>query len=211
MTNDLKKQNGGQAVVKYGELDGFALAARGDSMGIVDTKLRYCKAELIAGRGDDEEILPFGTQFVVDMDTLYIGFVQWDDGAVVDAHVVRVADGEKIPQRRDLGNNDRSLWPVGPNGSVKDPISPDARVYMVAIDPPHEGYTFVSSSWGGRQAMQKLCKAYVDGRDEHPGEMPIVAAGTFKRTDRNFGKIDTPTFEVVGWAAIDDVKAGAEG
>ena len=148
------------------------------------------------------------TRFVFDMQSLCMGFVYWDGGEPVDRVVVRVADMLPIPRRRDLGDLDKTQWPEGPDGRIKDPWSPDARARMVAVDKPHGEFTITSSSWGGKYAIEKLCRDYLAGLGEHPGEMPVIELGAYKRVDKKYGKIDTPTLEVVGWALIDDVLGG---
>ena len=210
MSKEVANQKNETGLTKYdpGQLDGFELVARGVRMGITGTRVKYIKGEYFADVGNTEgEEVPIGTKFLFDMDTLHMGFVFWEDGVPVDAVVVRVADNVPVPQRRTLGDTDKSEWPEGSDGRIKDPWSPDARVRMFALDHPHGEFTFVSSSWGGKFAIEKLCRKYVAERGEHPGELPVVELNTYKRQDKNYGKIDTPVLDVVGWAALDDVMA----
>jgi hypothetical protein len=178
---DQSDQGKSRELTRRDGMEGFIAITRRNTGGFIGTRLKYIKGEWIAGTGDNEVVLPVGTKLCVDMNTLHMGFVKWEDCIPVDAVIVRVADGGRQPELRDMPDRDKSQWPVGKDGRVKDPWSPDQRVYMVAIDPPHEEFTFVSSSWGGRFACQDLCADYVTGSDEHPGEMLIVALGTYKR------------------------------
>jgi hypothetical protein len=195
----------------------FAMVARGDSLGIVGTGMKHVKGEFLAGRSGEETLVPLGSEFAVDMSTAFMGFIKWQDGIVVDAHVLRIADGLPLPSRRDMGDNDKNLWPVADDGRKKDPWSPDSRALMIAVDEigdafcRGEEFTFYSSAWGGRIAFQKLCYEYDRDCDDHAGEMPVVSIGTYKRVSKQHGRIDTPSFQIVRWVSRDDLAAGRAG
>jgi hypothetical protein len=115
-----------------------------------------------------------------------------------------------------MGDLDKTLWPVDDDrGGRKDPWSPDARaeLYTIEVDGFSAGelFTFYSSAWGGKIAFQDLFHAYDRACDDHPGEMPIVKIGTYKRVSKKYGKIDTPSFEVVGWAPVATAALGQVG
>jgi hypothetical protein len=195
--------------------DGFSIVAQGNARGIAPNtvRLRHVKGDWPVGIGDTERILPDGSKILVDPYTLFMGFVEWEGGQPVDSIVVRVADLEsfkQLPQVRDLPNRDKSQWPLGPDGQPKDPWSPDVRFLATGLDKPYEGYTVTGSSWGMWNAAIKLCEEFDRDRDNHPGQLPIVQLGSFKKAaqDRRIGKIDKPSLTVIGWASLDDVMNG---
>ena len=71
--------------------------------------------------GVDDEVLPLGKHLVPHMAELKAGFIRWENGAPADEATVRIAEGKPIPQREDLGDDDRNVWETDPNGTPQDP------------------------------------------------------------------------------------------
>jgi hypothetical protein len=63
--------------------------------------------------------------------------------------------GKKLPERDELGDLNKTEWELDPDDQPKDPWQNTRFVYLV--DPiSAEAYTFVTASWGGRQAVNVL-------------------------------------------------------
>ncbi len=71
--------------------------------------------------GTDNEVLPIGTRLVPNMAELRSGFIKWKDGVPADEVWVRIAEGKPLPQRDNLGDDDRNAWETDPNGVPQDP------------------------------------------------------------------------------------------
>jgi hypothetical protein len=69
--------------------------------------------------GDDE--VPQGTKFVCHIDQLCRGWTKFKDGEVVDLRLVKVASGDKLPDRDALGDLDKTKWEQDDDGKPKDP------------------------------------------------------------------------------------------
>jgi hypothetical protein len=77
-----------------------------------------------------------------------------------------------------------------------------------------ELYTFTTSSRGGLNAVGDLCLKYGKAARQKPGQYPVVKIGTgsYLHSNKAFGRIKYPTFEIVGWvpkaafASVDEVE-----
>ena len=107
--------------------------------------------------------------------------------------------GTKMPDREELGDLDKALWEVGPDQVPRDPWRNTRFVYLVD---PHsaEAFTYSTSSWGGREAVNNLGDAIARMRLAHPNAMPIVALEAAPMVTR-YGRKSKPTFKIVGWKA----------
>ena len=166
---------------------------------IIGKLLKFSKGEYLAGQ-DGEEI-PEGTQLVVNMDELLVGWQKWSNGKPADSAMGRVADGFKPPKRADLGDNDESLWETDDRGDRRDPW----QLTNVAILKEVDGgqiYTFATSSKGGVSAIGELAGAYGKAMRQRPDEYPVIGLNvrSYKHPNKAYGKIFTPQFGIVGWA-----------
>jgi hypothetical protein len=70
-------------------------------------------------------------------------------------------------------------------------------VYLV--DPVSaEAYTFVTASWGGRQAVSDLAEQIQRARYARPGASPLVELHAEPWVTK-FGRKSKPFFKVIGW------------
>ena len=98
--------------------------------------------------------------------------VKWFDGHPVDGtfQLASIARGERLPFRNELGDYDESLWEEGLDGKPKDPWSYGHRQIMKGWT-DETLYTFRTSSFGGKKAMQLLYGEYERQKDQHPGQV----------------------------------------
>src|SRR5262249_19126014 len=121
------------------------------------------------------------------------GCVKWHDGKPVEYRMREL--GKKLPERDELGDLDKTKWELGPDGQPKDPWQNTRFVYFV--DPVSaEAYTFVTASWGGRQAVNDLAEQIRRGRDRRPGASPLVELRAESWMTK-FGRKSKPFFKVI--------------
>ena len=123
------------------------------------------------------------------------GWVKWYEGKPVE-YVMR-EPGKRLPDRDELGDLDQTKWELGSDGQPKDPWQNTRFVYFV--DPVSaEAYTFVTPSWGGRQAVNDLAEQIQRVRYGNPGASPIVELRAAPWMTK-FGRESKPFFKVIGW------------
>jgi hypothetical protein len=167
--------------------------------------LKFSKGDFLAGR-DNREI-PLGTRFVVNMDSLEVGWVKWEDNRPVGRRMGRVIDEFKPPRRNELDDNDPALWGTDDDGKPRDPWQFSNNI-VLAEEANGCLYTFTTSSKGGIGAIGELCKTYGQVMRQHPDEWPIVAldVDSYAHANKSYGRIKFPIFEIVGWAPKDSTE-----
>lgn len=182
MANELTPIRGG---------DNFSLAAEASTgSAITGERLRFSKGLYLIGRGDSAQ-LSAGTKLrVLDVAA---GWVKFFDGKVVDQRM-----GYPLCERGDLDDNDPEDWPSGYDGSPSDPWSNQRYLYLV--DPVSGAeFTFITSSWGGRAAVEALARQVHIKRGAAPGAVALVQLDTAYKKSAKYGNIPSPKFVVVGW------------
>ena len=145
--------------------------------------------------GDD--ILPDGTKCVAHIDQLARGYVCFKDGRVADQRIGKIANGFKPPKREELPDSDQAGWlEKDASGRLRDPWCEQCYLALTRVD-TGELFTFVTGSKGGIEAIAKLCGVY--GRKLHDGILPIVALQSTSYKHRQYGRIDKPELQIVGW------------
>jgi hypothetical protein len=122
-------------------------------------------------------------------------WVRWEDGKPVEYRARE--PGRRLPDRDELGHDDKELWEEGPDGEPKDPWQSTRLVFLV--DPQTaEAFTFSTSSWGGRDAVNNLGDQIARMRSAHPDAVPIVELGAAEMPTK-YGRKSKPLFKIVGW------------
>lgn len=170
--------------------DNFALAAASGTSAVTGEKIRFSKGLYLLGRGDGER-LPVGrTLQAIDVVAAWTKFV---DGRIVDQRA-----GFPLCSREDLGDLDEDLWPRGIDGKPDDPWVNQRYLYLLDPD-AGEDFTFVTSSWGGRGAVEALVRSVSIKRTSVPGAIPVVRLDVGYRRSAKFGNVPAPKFCIVGW------------
>jgi hypothetical protein len=168
----------------------------GDGIG---TMLKFVKGKWRIG----DTTIPIGTQYVAYLPQALKGWVCFKDGKVVDRRLGRTADRYQMPEREELGDSDQTKWEVGPDGKPHDPWGEQRYLPLLSIDGT-EIVTYVTGSSGGRIAIQDLNRRYgyqlhIGKYQLHIGKLPIVALAVREYQHAQFGLMESPRFEIVGW------------
>jgi hypothetical protein len=171
---ELVDQTSSKALTNYSGGDPFASYANAVCHhNIVGKLLKFSKGDFVAG--EDLEEVPEGTTFTANLDELMVGWVRWEKGKPTDHAMERVADGQALPKRNDLGDTDESTWEADNAGAARDPWQ--FCNYLLLMDEASHIYTFTTSSRGGLSAIADLCRKYGDHRRKHPDDHLVVALG----------------------------------
>jgi len=201
--NDLATQNASTAV---GAVTGNYFQDYGDQVSqksIVGKLLKFSKGDYLVGENNDE--VEEGTQYVANMDELMVGWIKWADSKPEEQIMGRVSEGYQPPKRGSLGDEDKSRWETDEQGRERDPWQ--FSNYLILKTPGENDvdnlFTFTTSSRGGLNAIGELCKTYGKAMRQRPDEFPIIAlkVGSYQHSNKAYGRIKFPIFEVVGWAA----------
>ena len=153
-----------------------------------------------------DEAVNNGMRFVVDMQGGYRCVVKWFDKHPVDGtfQLASIANAESLPFRNELGDHDETQWELGLDGKPRDPWVYGHRQIMKGWDDEAKVYTFRTSSFGGKRALQMLYRAYEMEKGEHPGCAPVIELNQEKVLNKIFGLIPEPRFPIIGWRRTDD-------
>ena len=186
-------------------IQGDPYAAYGRAVGNDTLFLKFVKGQF--KHGVDDEVLPLGTRLVPHMAELKAGFIKWNDGAPEDEAMVRIADGKPIPQREDLGDDDRNAWETDPNGTPQDPWQVCNTLPMKEPETGQE-FIFTTGSRGGVGAIGKLATKYGRQRHKQGDKLPVIEINSDSYRHKTYGDVSYPTFKIVGWEAETDLIAG---
>ena len=183
-----------------GNDDGWAdAAAEQEAKAIRGTLLKF--SDWRWSKGKESTKVEDGTQLVALQTRA--AWVEWRDGKPAE-YRFRVT-GKPYPEREELGNTDKSKWPLGPDKNPKDPWQNTRFVYL--IDPlTAEVFTFSTSSWGGRDAVTDLAAAISRVRAARPNAVPLVELQAQPHQTK-FGRKSKPFFKVIEWRGDDLVQA----
>jgi hypothetical protein len=183
---------GGNAFEAYGQ----AVSQRS----IVGKLLKFSKGDYLVGENNED--MPEGTELIANMDELMVGWIKWQDNKPAEQIMGRVSDGYQAPRRTDLGDNNKDDWETDDQGQLRDPWQ--FSNYLILKEPGEDGelYTFATSSKGGLNAIGELCKSYGKAMRQRPDDLPVVTlkVGSYQHSNKSFGRIKFPIFELTGWA-----------
>jgi hypothetical protein len=165
---------------------------------------QYIIGELLNSKGDylagiNNQTVPAGTMFTVNVDELMAGWVRWWDGKPTDHVMVRVADRILPKKRPELGDSDEQQWETDAKGERRDPWQ--FTNYLPMMNEKGELFTFTTSSRGGISAIAGLARRYANHRKHHPDVFPLIALGvdSYQHPNREFGRIKFPVFTPAGY------------
>jgi hypothetical protein len=140
--------------------------------------LRFKKGEYFIG---DDEIEAGHEYIAYPFDTM-CGFARWEDDRVVEQRLGRIADKFHL-EREDLPADED--WA-------------EQRVLPLEDADTHEVVAFVSSSFGGKKAINNLISATARAVKEGRGNAtPLIRLAVGSFTSKEYGRIACPVFEIV--------------
>jgi hypothetical protein len=172
--------------------DNFAMAAEAaQGSQIVGERLRFSKGRYLIGRGDFNALAENTELQALDIQAAWVKFSP--EGKVVDQRV-----GFPMAGRDELGDTDEDEWPLK-YGEPADPWSNQRYLYLIDLESGAE-YTFITSSWGGRAAVEALARQVHVKRSQMPGAIATVRLTVGYRRSQQYGDVPAPKFDVVGWS-----------
>ena len=190
---EVKTQTVNIAAARGTEIDNILGAAQEDA-GFAKL-LKFKKGEYFIG----EELVPLGTEYIAHAVGWTKCWIKFRDGEVVERQTYRVALGEQPPERENLDDLEKDNWPEGIDGKPADPWT---LQYLLPLEKLSDGdvVIFTTSSFGGRQAVADLCKAYAKRAEKNANcGQPIVKLAKTEMPTKKFGRVPRPRFEIVGW------------
>jgi hypothetical protein len=159
------------------------IAAESASGNLVGERLRFEKGAYYVGKGYAEE-LPIGTRLVVV--DIVAAWVKWVNDRIVETHT-----GLPLPHRDDLDDLELA-------GAQDDPWKCCRYMYLTHDD--GREYTFVTQSWGGRSAVDRL-SGQIGRRQQETRSlaMPTIELASGVMQSPRFGQVPAPRFPIVAW------------
>jgi hypothetical protein len=200
-----------RAVAQQGQRNAFQEYSDETKQGssIEGDLLRFTKqGDWVAGQEQTE--LPEGTELIMGINTLKVGWQKWEDQKPVDSRMGLKAEGYRPPSRDELGDNDEDKWEEY-DGEPRDPWQKTSQCQL--LDPSTgQVYTYVTSSKSGETALGEISGVYgdrlMDGEDQDA--VPIVRLASSFYKHKTYGKIMIPVFELTDqWVKPEDVKPKA--
>lgn len=183
MTNEIAIKNETQLLLAAAEEEGSG----------VGRLLKYSKGHYFA----NEDEVPIGTKLIAHTRQFTRGWVKFVGGRLVEQKIGRVIDGFALPPREDLGDTDESAWEMGNDGRPRDPWV--KQLYLPFEYPEtREVLTFVTGTAGGRTAVRSLVTSATRTADRGSA---IVKLATRTQKHSQYGRIEHPDFQIVGWSA----------
>jgi hypothetical protein len=174
-------------------------AAEQEASNIRGTLLKF--SDWRWSKGKESVEVEEGTQLVAL--STRAGWVRWQDKKPVEYKMKET--GKDLPDREELGDTDKSKWPLGPDDQPKDPWQNTRFVYL--IDPKTaEAFTFSTTSWGGRGAVMDLAAQIGRVRYARPGAVPLVELQAQPHITK-FGRKSKPFFKIIEWRDNDLARA----
>jgi hypothetical protein len=140
--------------------------------------LRFKKGAFLIG----EDKIQLGQEYVAHPLDWSRGWCRWDEGSVVEQKLGRVADGYRPPEKEELGEGD---W---------------QRINVLPLEDVTSGeyVLFISNSFGGKLAVEKLANATARAVKAGRGEgTPLIRLAVADFKSKQYGTITRPAFEIV--------------
>jgi hypothetical protein len=144
--------------------------------------------------------IPLGTKFVAYCADWRRGWVKFAGDEKVDERIGRVVDKFEPCERDELGDLDQSEWETDDiTGEPTDPWCLQHYVPLENLD-SGERYLFVTSSTGGRIAIESLVARWGREVKKNPAlGLPVIRLATGQFGTKKFGSVARPDFPIVGW------------
>jgi hypothetical protein len=184
-------------IEKYEPNDGFDDAAS-ENAGMLQGALLLCRdGHWTVGK---DTPLPSDTKLVAC--GTGAAWVKWWQGKPVDHRDKK--PGDKLAERFELGDLDKTLWEIGPDKEPRDPWSNTRYVYFFDLLKSGETYTFSTHSESGRRSVAKLADQISKMRRlrRNSSLSPLCEFGS-RPFQTDYGRKMAPVFKIVRWFGED--------
>jgi hypothetical protein len=150
-------------------------------------------------RGSDKKPINATTQFLCNINEIYIGWLKFADGKT-ERHVGRIVDGYVRLPREKLGDLDQRIWPLNRRGEREDPWKKVTYLQMRCQE-DGEPVVFGPFSDTARRAIKSfvaICR-----RTDRGGKLPVVLLGNRSFQYQSGGTTYVPDLKIVGWEFLD--------
>jgi hypothetical protein len=142
--------------------------------------------------GAEQTEVEEGATWAINPYSFVHGFIAWGEGEVLGENMVPVS--EPLPEMGVAPANAKNGWEVQVGLSMK---------CLTGEDEGLEG-RYSTTSRGGKRAWQELAVAIAAQVEKDQSKpVPIVRLKSDSYKHKNYGKVITPLFEVVGWMSMD--------
>lgn len=180
-----------------------AFAAYGEAVermtgsAIIGDILKFSKGEWMYGQsGHDVER---GTEVIMDIFTLTLGYQRWEDKRPADARMGLLHEGFTPPDRSELGYMDKGTWELDSNGKPQDPWQFTNMVVCRDKANSSQLYTYATSSKSAIKSLGRLITAIGKEVGANPAKLPVIALSRDYWTHDEYGRIYFPEFQLKGW------------
>ena len=177
--------------------------AEQDPQTTIGKLIKFAKGEYL--KGQDAEVVPLGSLFVVACDMTLSGFVRWEDGKPAEHKLIRVTSGDRPYQRQDLGFLDKEQWPKDTDGEPKDPWQP--VIYVPIMDSDGEIATFTTGTVTGTKSYFRLLRRKCDACQASPRILSTGEAGNVVLRAQGQTNRESPTLAGGFYNAVTDEAA----
>ena len=217
MANEMTKQHNSGQLALGGENPFLQYGEAAKQTSIVGELLKFSKGDWMSGQ--DNTPIEEGTEFIANLDELLIGWIRWSEMKPTDHVMGKVSRNYQPPHRNELGDLDSNNWETDERGDYRDPWQKSNYLLLQGVsDRDGELFTFTTSSRGGLNAVGDLCLKYGKAIRQKPDQYPVIKIGTgsYMHSNKAFGRIKYPLFEIVGWVpkskfvSVDEVERTAD-
>lgn len=170
---------------------------------LIGTPMKFNKGEYLTGPKDDQRIVPLGTKLVAIPQSFGCCWQRFVGAKPAFGPGGLISEGFVLPPRHTLGDLEEALW--APDEITGEPRDPWCATHFACLAPSSltPVYTFISSSYGGIEALKDLSAGY-GKRLKLGGGYPLIelAVDAYNHKNPRFGRIRKPRFlPVVEWVA----------
>ena len=145
--------------------------------------------------------------FSTEQDLVVVGVTTaWQHWQNKQAETRVTLPGQRHPDRDELGDNDKSKWPIGFDGETRSDPWKDCRFLYLVNQRTAQEFTLILSGYHGRDAVGVLKDQIRNARTANPTAVPIIKLAAEKRRTKFGSTVWRPLFVIVDWhvSATDD-------
>ena len=148
----------------------------------------------------DNVEVPAGTQFKAYLHETQKGFIKFNPGGPPDARMARIDQIGGAPERDELGDHDKSQWPLGFSDQPEDPWKPQFAVPMERNDEGGELYVLVARGPVAMNSVEFLLGRWRRHSKRLQGLIPIIRIENSSYFSKRFQKNQPkPEYPFVTW------------